>query len=152
MKTIKRIRYVAEDGFEYRFEPIPDTLTATPTKSGFEARYLTLDNDPMSPDENGDDGLFLVHYHRHFDVRRDNIVTENDVRQWYNAEPILQEADYHIFPVAAYIHSGVVLSLGEGRQFPDYQWDVSHVGALFASKKEWPDATKAYVAAESLIN
>jgi hypothetical protein len=43
------------------------------------------------------------------------------------------------------------LIIGSGRNFPDYNFDVSHVGAVFVSKKEWTDENKAYEAAQSLV-
>ncbi len=64
---------------------------------------------------------------------------------------IPQAAKYWIFPVAAYIHSGIALSLGSGRNFPDYQWDVSHVGAVLIAKEEWPEEAKAREYAAGLI-
>lgn len=136
---------------QYRFEPIPESLTVQETRTGFEARYLIYDEDPMSPAEDADDNLFLVHYHQDFWVERKDVITIEDVEAWYNGESIFQENDYHIFMVAAYIHSGVQLALGLGRHFPDYQWDVSHVGVILASKKEWPDEEEAKKAAESLV-
>lgn len=44
-----------------------------------------------------------------------------------------------IFPVAAYIHSGIVFSLGDGRGFPDWQWDVSQVGCLYVTKEKYEE-------------
>jgi len=156
-----------DEDFEYTFHPVEDSITITETEEGFEARYLVQDDNPFSPDEGGDDdNLFLVHYHRDFDVRRDKIITKDDLVNWYREDfdeykddptdenevgkfPL--EATYHIFPVAAYIHGGVRLSLGSGSHFPDQNWDVSHVGAVLVSKDEWPDAGKARDAAEGLV-
>lgn len=41
-----------------------------------------------------------------------------------------------IFPVAAYIHSGIVLSLGSGSHFPDQMWDVTRNAAYMWTDKE----------------
>lgn len=68
---IKEVKhYISEDGFEFTFKPVEDTVTISKTETGFEARYLVRDNDTISPDEDGDDGLFLVGYHRDFTVDR----------------------------------------------------------------------------------
>lgn len=40
------------------------------------------------------------------------------------------------FPVAAYIHSGIVFSLGSGSHFPDQQWDVVRGAAYLWTDKE----------------
>jgi hypothetical protein len=67
------------------------------------------DENAQSPDDWGGDNLFLVHYHREFAVSRDDIITEEDCREFFAGEKIAQEKDYHIFLTKAYIHSGVVL-------------------------------------------
>jgi hypothetical protein len=121
------------------------------------------DTDCQSLNEDGDDSLFLVHYHGDFWIEPKDkdkrplcsrnalgyIMTNNaDDYDKESAEAILRL--YHVFPVAAYIHSGVSLSL-EGSEFPDQQWDVSHVGAVLASKKEWRLRKSAYKCAASLV-
>ena len=147
-----KVWYTNEDGFEFRFEPLDGTLTIMKRPFGFEARYLVHDEDPISPNHYDDTKLFLVHYHRDFHVTNDPIIREDDVRRWYRDEGEIEQArTYHFFPVAAYIHSGVVLSLGDGRHFPDARWDVSRVGVVLASKAKWPDEAKARTSAESLI-
>lgn len=109
------------------------------------------DPDPMSPDDWGDDNLLLVHYHRQFLVTRDQIITEDDAREFYQGETIEQSSRYWIFPVAAYIHGAVALSVGQGGHFPDQRWDVSHVGLVLAAREEWPEEDKARAAAEAHI-
>lgn len=50
------------------------------------------------------------------------------------------EEDAFIFPVAAYIHSGVALSLGNGSHFPDQRWDVTRKAAwMWTDKKRFCD-------------
>ena len=113
--------------------------------------YQDIDSD-WSPDENDDDQLFLVHYHRDFDVRKDEIITKEDCENWNSGEKIEQEKDYYIFLTKAYIHSEVVLALDDsGRQFPDEQWDVSHCGCVLVSKKEVKTRKQAYKLADGLI-
>jgi hypothetical protein len=46
------------------------------------------------------------------------------------------EEDAFIFPVAAYIHGRIALSLGNGSHFPDQQWDVSRKAAWIWTNKE----------------
>jgi hypothetical protein len=149
--------YTDEAGFQFTFKPVEDTITIKKIKAGYEARYLVQDNDAQSPDEWGDDGLFLVAYHRQFDVRRDEVITKDKAvalsRQDKEDEDYPQDiADkYHAFGLEAYIHSGVCLSLSNEGNFPDRQWDVSQLGLVLVSKKEWPDEKKARAAALSLI-
>lgn len=58
---------------------------------------------------------------------------------------------HRIFPLEAYIHSGVRLSLAGEGNFPDRQWDVSTVGSVFVSKLEYNTKEIARKAALSLI-
>lgn len=74
VKKIVKTTYIGTEeaeGFEFTFEPIEDSLTISKTAGGYEARYLVQDNaDAGSLEDNGDDGLFLVGYHRDFTVDR----------------------------------------------------------------------------------
>ena len=140
-----------ESKFTFRQDPIEDSIRVKEIEAGYEVYYLVQDENYDSPDDWGDSSLFLVHYHRDFEVRKDNLVDKEDVKSWYQGEKILLQKRYHIFPVAAYIHSGVTLSLRMGGHFPDQRWDVSHVGAVLAHKDEFKSRKKAEKAAESLI-
>ena len=175
--------YIGEDehaGFEFTFEPIEDTITIEKTKVGYTARYLVRDDNPISPDEDGDDALFLVGYHRDFTVdgprvyhklpdgvKRDPAdkghlkVDREEARAImrggkYEDDSIHEAArdlikEYHIFGLEAYIHSGVALALSHEGNFCDRQWDVSQLGLVFVSKKYYRTNKKARKAALSLI-
>ena len=152
IKTIVTTRYVGEDGFEFTFEPVEDTITVEKTPKGYTARYLVQDDNPISPDENGDSGLFLVNYHRDFDVRRDSIIVKQNVADYYGGEKIPQEDKYHIFNLSMFSHSGIILSLSRTFISDSGGWDTSHVGLVLVSKKEWHKRDNACEAAESLVN
>ncbi len=176
MKIKKVTHYVSEEGFEFTFEPVEDTVTITKTENGYEARYLVQDDNAMSPDEDEDEGLFLVGYHRDFTVNREkrkydketgrSTVIDNGISKElaqhianggkYEDGSIDSEAKdyikkYHIFGLEAYIHSGVVLALSNEGNFCDRQWDVSQLGLVFVSKEEWKTRVKAREAAIGLI-
>lgn len=108
------------------------------------------DEDAQRPDNCGDDEMFLVHYHRNCQIEN-KAVTENEIAEWYRGKKTI-EKQYWIWPVAAYIHSGIVLSLGSGRHFPDYNWDVSHVGAVLVKRYRGLTEKKARKYAEGLID
>jgi len=152
IRKVVTTRYVGEDGFEFTFEPIEDTITVEKTPKGYVARYLVQDDNPQSPDENEDNGLFLVNYHRDFDVRRDNIIVKQNVADYYGGEKIPQEDKYHIFNLSMLSHSGVWLSLNSSFTGDGGGWDTSHVGLVLVAKKEWHKRDKACKAAESLVN
>ena len=168
--TIKKIvhtQYIDEETEqEYQFEPIDNTIKLTKTKDGYELRYLTQDENPSSPDECGDDSLFLVHYHRDFYITN-KIITEDVLRQWYQAIyykiPEIKEPDetkdYYVLPVSALIHSGVWLSFAHSFAADSGGWDTSHVGAILVKKKEFGaggvefelSKDEAHTRAESLL-
>lgn len=82
-----------------------------------------------SPNEWGDDELFLLAKHRKFNVSRkgfdiDEIfehIEETNVWEW---------GEYKLLPLFAYIHSGISLSTSRV-----CQWDSSLVGLIFVSKE-----------------
>lgn len=98
-----------------------------------------------TPNDWGDDEMFLVAFHRDFTVDRKGFDLET-VRAVANggkyedgskneyALDILH--DYHVFGLEAYIHSGVSLSLSYEGNYPDRRWDVSQLGMVFVSKKQ----------------
>lgn len=95
-----------------------------------------------SPDDWLDVGLFLVYNHRSFSVDREGF----DPKNIYNNPE--EYSDFYIFPVEAYIHSGVRLSLFSGTK--TCRWDSSLSGYVVADKNEFTEDT-AVEAAESLI-
>lgn len=121
-----------------------------------------------SPEEWRDDGLFLVGYHCDFwvegprvyhklpeGVKRDKddkghlLFTKEEVIELFNNG--MKHKYYYVFGLEAYIHSGVCLALSHEGNFPDRQWDVSQLGAVFVSKKEFKRKDKARKAALALL-
>lgn len=151
IREIKKATTYTDGEFEYTFSPIEDTINVIKVADGYIVKYLTRDEDPESPDALGDDNLFLVHYHRDFQVENKNIITEDDARDFYQGNKIEQEKDYYIIPIEAYIHSGVSLAISQEGDFPDRQWDVSHVGLALASKKEFKSKKQAEKAIRGLV-
>lgn len=162
MKVKKKTIYTSDEGFNFVFEPIEDTIQVKETESGFELRYLVQDDDPLAPNDSGDDSLFLVGYHRDFTVERDDIIKEGQCYHLYEKKEDMEDymwdfikdfrKKYHVFRLEAYIHSGVSLSLSHEGNFPDRRWDVSQLGFVFVKKSVWKEKDKAKKAAESLID
>jgi hypothetical protein len=149
----KRTRYEDDEGFSYTFEPIEDTIKITETEGGFEVRYLVQDDNSESPDDWGDDNLFLVNYHRNFWIARDQIITKDQVVSWYREEGQIPQLEiYWIFSLSMFSHSGVWLYLGHTTPVCDPGgWDTSHVGIVLVAKEEWPELEKATEAARGLV-
>lgn len=101
--------------------------------------YISYDAFPDSPDDNGNTDIFLVYDHRQFYIKRKgyepkdiydylNDVINNSIEEGVNNK----YENYFIFPVFAYIHSGVSLSLThQGCRF-----DVSCTGYILVDKND----------------
>lgn len=111
---------------------------------------ITVHQDDMaeSPSEDQDEGLFLVANHRDFYVPE-----PGEKRVPSDPEELIgrYKKGHWIFPLEAYIHGGVHLSFGHEGNYPDRQWDVSQLGFIFVSKKEWRLRKSARKAAASHI-
>jgi predicted RNA-binding Zn-ribbon protein involved in translation (DUF1610 family) len=175
------------------------------TRKGLNIK-IWYEQDIMTPQEWGDNNLFLVGYHRDFSVDAPQVTwpkerwqvaehksvctscgqrnftsvketgtkcgrcgeasridktyysktgepmfDKEDLIAYMEGEKVSIFKDYHVFPLEAYIHSGVVLALSREGEFPDRQWDVSQLGAVLVSKKEARTKAKARKLALSLI-
>ena len=109
---------------------------------------IVQDEDARNPQEDGDTGLFIVANHRDFYVPE-----PNEKRVPNDPDELIQryKKTHWIFPLEAYIHSGVRLAFGQEGNFPDRRWDVSQLGFVFAAKSEWRLSKKARAAAASYI-
>ena len=88
-----------------------------------------------SPDDWGNDDVFVVFDHRDFSVERDGFKAR-DIWEYMmdNPNKVLYDG-YHVIQCYAYIHSGVVLSVGD-HCFPDARWDVSSTGFWLVKKQK----------------
>ena len=111
---------------------------------------IEQNEDAQSPDEWGNDDAFVVYDHSYFYVKREGFDpteifdhTNNNGKMFYDG--------YHVFPLYAYIHGGVALSVGD-HNFPDARWDVSMKGFVLVKKtKGWTwRKDKAFKVAESI--
>lgn len=126
-------------------------LIETIEYKGFEIE-ICYDTDPQSPDHWDNDDLFLVYDHRQFSVKRDGFNPYKIYEHYQETKKLFYDG-YYVFPLYAYIHSGVSLSLGRsGYPFTD-RWDVSSTGFILVKRmKGWTWKKKqALKAAESLV-
>lgn len=98
------------------------------------------DSDSISPNENADRHAFLVYGHRSFMVDGPDGEKAKDIHKSLDE----WRENFHVYPVYAYIHSGVHLQLGSDEGLPDRQWDVSMCGYVLITKdeKEIPNPEK----------
>lgn len=112
---------------------------------------IYYDNNSDSPDEWYNEEVFIVYDHRDFYVNRKYFDPE-DIFEHYQETGKLFYSGYFVFPVYAYIHSGVSLSLSNTVYPFNDRWDVSFKGfALVKQQKGFYHRNKAYEIAESLI-
>lgn len=124
------------------------------TTINYKGFKIIIDNDSECSENPGDWGneeSFLVYDHRDFYVKREGF-DPNDIFETMQTGKKLFEG-YFYFPVYAYIHSGVSLSLGKmSYPFTD-RWDVSFKGfALVKKQKGSYTMEKAYKIAEGEID
>lgn len=108
---------------------------------GFDIEFA-YDHDASSPDYWGNTDVFLVYDHRQFSVERkgfdpsDIMEHVRETKRWFYD-------GYFVFPLYAYIHSGVSLSLGSsGYPFND-RWDTSMAGFILVKRQTGWTYTKA---------
>lgn len=98
--------------------------------AGFRVQIIA-DQDAQSPEGFGDDGLFIVTTrNRYFQKLHQDM----DAAECMADKALCKR--YWIFPVYAYVHGGVALSMGTGGQFSD-PWDSGQIGFVLAAKDEW---------------
>lgn len=133
---------------------------------------IRQDEDCESPNDWEDENLFLVYDHRQFHVGRKGFEPRNiyeyleikkQIIKYKNTPGPIEELEddlkgyfdyesqYWIFPVDAYIHSGVHISLANTKDYPDRRWDVSTTGYILVERETWNNFDDAVEAAEGLI-
>lgn len=109
------------------------------------AYSITQDEFVENPDV-WDDNAFLVYDHRDFCIERKEFYPP-DIHAYINGDNDYDFSDFWIYPVYAYIHSGVSLSLSHNGD----RWDTSMRGYIMINKSEFNIEEKADKQAEILI-
>lgn len=107
------------------------------------------DIDAQSPNKWGNDDAFLVYDHRDFWVKRDGFDPQDiwDAMQDKHNQRKLYDG-YWVYPLYAYIHSGVSLSLGKNSYPFTCPWDTSMKGFVLIrrDKGTWSEVKARRVA------
>ena len=149
MPITKVVKYIDENGFEFTFEPIQDTIKITEVKdgAGYEARYLISDHDAESPREWDNFGTMLC-FHKRYDLGDDTEgKTSEDFNGWEEVEAYLRKEKKAVvvLPLYLYDHSGI--SMRTYRHGQHASWDCGQVGFIYitaeALKKEGVTKAKA---------
>lgn len=125
------------------------------TSRNYKGYTINIKQDDFceSPDNWGNEDTFIVYDHRQFTVKRDGFDPQ-ELFEDYMCKGLNQFGDYWIFPLFAYIHSGVALSTSN-TQYPfTCGFDTSLSGCVLVKKQEgWTETqTKAYEVAQSVVN
>lgn len=109
------------------------------------------DQDAESPDQWGNTDLFLVYDHRQFNVERKGFEPQGIYEHLQAGNKTYD--NYYVFPLYAYIHSGVSLSVNNNSYPFTDRWDTSMSGFILVKRqKEWWTHKQAYKAAEALVS
>jgi hypothetical protein len=154
-KVITTTRYTTDLGIDLSFKPANDDDVIITEKDGkLYVRYLVQDAEGCqdTPNNCSSPDLLLVNYHRDFDVRADDIITKDEVRNYClaNKSPD-SNRKYWLYKLSMLSHSGVILSLGHSFASDGQGWDTSHVGLVLVSRKVWKNVREANAAAESFV-
>lgn len=90
---------------------------------------INYDDCDESPDEWGDHEVFLVYDHRDFYIERRGFYPP-EIHDYLKGDIDYDFSGYYIFPVYAYIHSGISLSL----LYNGDRWDTSMRGYVLVKK------------------
>ena len=138
IKTITK--YVNDEGFEFTFEPIEDTLKIKKTKTGFEARYLTPENDPQDPREDENLGT-MVCFHRRYTLGDKTDLNSDMFNGWEELYDYLKKEKkaIMILPLYLYDHSGISIKVGSFQGLLSQghaEFDSGQVGFIYCTKED----------------
>lgn len=125
-----------------------ENLVETIEYKGYNINILFDDMFDENPNE-WDENVFLVYDHRQFNIEVDGFDPQTIFEHFQEGYKTFD--NHWVFPVYAYIHSGVALSLGrDSYPFTD-KWDVSFSGFILVNRKEYWSKEKAFERAQSEI-
>ena len=147
----KKITYVNEEGFEFQFEPIENTLKITKTKDGYEARYLISDTDPTDPRSDDNIGI-MVCFHKRYTLGDKTDLTSDQFGGWAELEAYLKKElkAVVILPLYLYDHSGI--SIHTFKHGQHYSWDGGQVGFIYTTKEKMKKEGMAKKQIEEMLN
>lgn len=134
METYKTINYK-----NHKIEIIQDEFSQSPDDWGNTDLFLIYDHRDFTINREGFNGQELYNYYCLLNMINDPKTSDVD-RLQYQMEIDENYFDfnknYFIFPVYAYIHSGIALSLGNNSYPFSCNFDTSFAGFIIADKKE----------------
>jgi len=138
----KKVTYISEEGFEFQFEPIEDSLKIKKTETGFEARYL-INDEGFNPREDDNIGIMVCFHKKYtlgdtlkFGKNVKTIFSSDNFNSWEEMENYLIETEkaLYILPLYLYDHSGI--SIATFRHGQHASWDCGQVGFIYTTKEQ----------------
>jgi len=112
--------------------------------------HIDHDEHTHSPADWGDDGVTLLTDHRQCYIKSSHF-TADEARAIVSGES-KEPKEWYIFPVTAYIHSGVALSLSRDKYPFNDKWDSCTIGIVGVRKDEAKTRKAAQKVAEGHIS
>jgi hypothetical protein len=140
MKITKKVIYLSDEGFEFTFEPIEDTLKIVKTKTGFEAKYLIQDNDPIDPREYENLGK-MVCFHKLYTLGDKTDLNSDMFSGWEELYDHLKKVKKAIIILSLYLydHSGISMKVGSFQGYLPQghaEFDSGQVGFIYCTEKD----------------
>jgi hypothetical protein len=111
-------------------------LKETITHRGIDIKVY-YDTEASSPNEDGSADAFVVFTHRSFEVQVEGFKPIDIYEHIQKTNKFFYDGCF-VFPLYAYIHSGVALSLGNTKYPFNDRWDVSNTGFIVVRRvKGW---------------
>ena len=117
-------------------------------RENYKGYTISIEQDrfAVSPDEWSDEGMFLTaEARRYFEVKRKGFMS-------YDIDLDKVSKSYDVFPLFAYIHSGILLSLTEENYPFNDQWDSGQIGRVFIQKTIAEKKKERQKIAQDLVN
>ena len=135
IKTIVKKTYINDEGFSFTFEPIEDSLKIIKTKTGFEARYLIQDDNPIDTREDENLGT-MVCFHRRYTLGDKTDLNSDMFNGWGELEDYLikEKKAIMILPLYLYDHSGISIKVGSFQGYLPQghaEFDSGQVGFIY---------------------
>lgn len=137
IKKIVKTIYTNEENFTFTFEPIENTLAVVKIKEGYEAKYLTIDNDPSDPREWDNLGNMYC-YHRRYNLGDKNLdIPKLDTIQELQEYLTKEKKAIIMLPLFLLDHSGLWMKAGNNfSEVVPQGWDTSFVGYIYITKED----------------
>lgn len=129
--------YENDDGFQFTYQPIDDTIRITENENGYEISYLTYDTDPQNPREWDNMGKMIC-FHKKYTLGDKHDETPENFNGWTDLRNYLikEKNASVILPLFLYDHGQISISAA-GDTYPyNDRWDAGQVGFIYCTDED----------------